>query len=220
MKRELKTTADGSHTLFVPDLNEHYHSTFGAIQEALHIFINEGLNSISKNEIKILEIGFGTGLNAFLTVLESEKNNKKIIYHSLEAFPLEMNLIETLNYSKLIDSTKDELFQSLHKCEWNKEVQIAENFTLKKIEADLVNFKYTDRYDLVYFDAFAPEIQPELWSESVFRNIFNALNDNGILVTYSSKGIVKTALRNAGFTVVRRKGPIGKRHILRAIKFL
>jgi len=218
LKREIKLTEDGSHTIYIPELNEHYHSTHGAIQEAIHVYINAGLNFSDKNPIRLLEIGFGTGLNAYLTLAEAEKNNRSIIYHSIERYPVEKEQLEILNYPDLIDFENQNLFEKLHEAKWNVSVDISENFKLKKINDDLKKINFSDRYDLIYFDAFAPDIQPELWTVDIFKKLYSCLNPNAILLTYCSKGIVKRALRASGFEVKRLAGPPGKHHILRASK--
>lgn len=218
LKREIKLTKDGSHTIYIPELNEHYHSTHGAIQEAIHVYINAGLCFSVKDPIHILEIGFGTGLNAYLTLAEAEKNNRAIVYHSIERYPVEKEQLEILNYPDLIDFENKNLFSKLHKAEWNEVVDISGNFKLKKINSDLKKINFSHKYDLIYFDAFAPDIQPELWTHEIFKKLYSCLNPNATLVTYCSKGIVKRALRASGFEVKRLAGPPGKHHILRATK--
>lgn len=218
LKRELKITEDGSHTLFVPGLNEHYHSTHGAIQEALHVYLEAGFNHSVENPIHVLEIGFGTGLNCLLTFLEAEKQNRKVIYHSIELYPIEKEEIDHLNYMELISNPPKDIFHKLHEIKWNKEMQLSDNFTLHKLQGDLRDFNFPGEYHLVYFDAFAPDIQPDLWTQKVFENINTKLHENAILTTYCTKGIVKRALRGAGFKIKRLPGPPGKRQMLRATK--
>ena len=213
---ELKMSDDGSHTLFVPELNEHYHSVYGARTESMHVFIESGLNRVKAENIRILEIGFGTGLNALLTALN--KNNKTIEYHSLEKYPLNSELENILQYSSEQDKQDTMLFHTIHSSQWNSMTEIAPGFNLLKWEADLLSVEFKSRYDLVYFDAFAPDIQPEMWSESVFNKIFNAMNIDGILTTYSAKGVVRRTLQKVGFTVERIPGPPHKREMLRATK--
>ena len=218
---ELKKTADGSHTLFVPELNETYHSIHGAIQESQHVFIKNGLHYFNNKEtISILEIGFGTGLNALLTLLATESSSQMVNYVSLEKFPLPNELVQQLNYPTQlkIKATQTALFNHLHSCKWNTNTPISENFNLLKIEDDLADFQTTTTFDLIYFDAFGPKDQPELWTKAIFQKLYNALKPNGILVTYCSKGIVKQALRSVGFTVKRLPGPPSKRHVLRVTK--
>jgi tRNA U34 5-methylaminomethyl-2-thiouridine-forming methyltransferase MnmC len=218
LKRELKITEDGSHTLFVPDLNEHYHSTHGAIQEAMHVYINAGFNECNQNPIHILEIGFGTGLNCLLTLLEAQKQNRTVVYHSLELYPIQEEHIQHLNYYSKIEGANKELFLKLHQAEWNQEVKITDQFKLNKLQADLREVVLPSKYNLIYFDAFAPDIQPDLWTQEIFEKLHQNLQEEAILTTYSTKGIVKQALRAAGFVVKRLPGPPGKRQMLRATK--
>jgi len=220
MNVKLEITEDGSHTLIVPELNEHYHSVHGAINESKHIFIEAGLKYAlpKKEKINILEIGFGTGLNALLTFIELLKLNIHCEYTSIEAFPLEEKIFTQMNYSKLLD-VQEEIFLSLHKAEWNKKVNITDIFELNKIYNKVQEIKLAENnFDVVYFDAFAPDIQPEVWSEEVFRNIFFSMNDNAVMTTYSTKGTIKRILKNIGFKIEKLPGPKGKREILRAIK--
>lgn len=232
-------TGDGSHTLFVPELNEHYHSTYGAIQESKHIFIEAGLrwmiddlrNSITTSSdindpssehpvINLLEIGFGTGLNALLTLIEAQKTGIPIHYTSIEANPLGESIWRKMNYPELLCSSNNSLlFEKLHLTAWNKVVKISPLFSLHKIHKNLENFHPVEKQtDLVYFDAFNPEVQPFLWTEQIFRNLFCCMVSGGILVTYSVKGIVTRALKAAGFIVEQLPGPPGKRQMLRAKK--
>lgn len=215
-------TEDGSHSLFVPELNEHYHSIHGAINESQHIFIDSGLKEIMlrSNNISILEIGFGTGLNAFLTAIESIKNDLKIKYLSIEKFPLDIEKNLSLNYPVLLENNKYSwLFEKIIKADWNKQINVTEDFCIEKISADAVDYVFApDSFVLVYFDAFSPEVQPEMWTEKVFKNIFASMKNNSIFVTYSSKGMVKRALKSTNFEVHKIPGPIGKREIVRAYK--
>jgi len=218
LKREIKLTEDGSHTLFVPELNEHYHSTHGAIQEAIHVYIEAGLRFTDNNPTHILEIGFGTGLNTYLSLVEAEKTDRKLIYHTLERFPVDEEQVKILNYPEQINFEQKDLFYKIHQSEWNQLINISEHFSVKKIQGDLRNISFDEKYDLIYFDAFAPEIQPDLWELDIFKKLYHSTNEDAILVTYCSKGIVKRALRSAGFQVKRLPGPPGKHHILRATK--
>ena len=218
---ELKTTADGSHTLFVPELNETYHSIHGAIQESQHVFIKNGLYYFrDKETIDILEIGFGTGLNALLTLLAIENSSQKVDYVSLEKFPLPNELIQQLNYPTQlkINTTQTALFNHLHTCKWNTNTPISKNFNLLKIEEDLANLKTTTTFDLIYFDAFAPEKQAELWTAEIFFKIYDFLKPKGILVTYCAKGVVKRTIKSVGFQIETLPGPPGKREMIRAVK--
>lgn len=216
---ELEKTADGSYTLFVPELDEHYHSVKGALTESEHIFINMGLKYSKIKSPHILEIGFGTGLNAFLTSLEAKRENRNIFYTTIEKYPLDMETIRLLDYPKTIEPSESELFYSIHSAEWNSPQRITNNFTIEKIEDDFTKYKFSDNYDIIYFDAFAPEKQPEMWSQPLFDYLYNILNDNGILTTYCAKGVVRRMMKEAGFKVERLPGPPGgKREILRGTK--
>ncbi len=217
---KLILTDDGSHTIFLPHLNEHYHSTFGAVEESKHIFIDAGLKTLinSLEEINIFELGFGTGLNALLTYFESK--NTKINYTTVESNPLKKSFYNKLNFpERLNNEDSKKVFLKLHESDWNTQKVINKNFTLKKINEKIQNIKLPENtFDLVYFDAFAPDIQPELWTEQIFRKIASAMKTNGILLTYSAKGSVKRALKKTGFEVEGLPGPTGKREITRARK--
>lgn len=218
MTLEIKKTLDGSTTIYNSDLNENYHSSYGAITESMHVFIKNGFHYFNKNQINILEIGFGTGLNSILTYKTAKETNTYVNYTALELYPLDSLVISKLNFVDFLLPIPNDIFIKMHECEWNKKVMINSDFILHKIATDFNQFILTDFYDLVYFDAFGPDIQPEMWSEANFKKIFNSLNHGGILVTYSAKGIVKQNLRSAGFTVCRLEGAPGKRHMLRAEK--
>jgi len=218
MQTELKLTEDGSHTLFVPAIDECYHSTHGAIQESRHIFIEAGLKHCQKREIKILEIGFGTGLNAFLTFLEAERRGTQIQYTSLELYPVEVQKAIQLNYPEELAPDKRQIFELLHTSNWNEALQLTPFFRLKKIVSDFTLFLFTDQFDVVYFDAFSPEKQPEMWSKELFERIYAHCLPGAILTTYCAKGVVRRAIQDAGFTVERLQGPPGKREILRGVK--
>ena len=228
MERELITTADGSHSLYVKGLDEHYHSIHGAIQESKHVFIETGLKHIvSKNirEVNILEIGFGTGLNALLTLMEAEKLNIKVNYTSLEAYPLNSELVSALNYVELLAQSESvekanltSTFSQLHICDWEKEIEFSKNFTLHKIQNTLQEIIFNNNFDLTYFDAFGPRVQPEMWTEELFSKIFEATNLKGCLVTYCAKGEVKRTLKKVGYTVETLPGPPRKREMVRGTK--
>ncbi|NLZ94576.1 MAG: tRNA (5-methylaminomethyl-2-thiouridine)(34)-methyltransferase MnmD [Bacteroidales bacterium] len=222
LQTKLITTDDGSHSLFVPHLNEHYHSTHGAIQESRHVFINMGLNACKLQQVNVLEIGFGTGLNAFSTQLESKETGKQIHYTSLELYPLDIKSAKQLNYAQqLTDEDEASHFLALHEAPWGETVEITPTFTLHKIEADFSkpdNININTRFDVIYFDAFAPEKQPEMWTQQIFNKLFSLCNKNGTLTTYCAKGIVRRMFESAGFIVERLPGPPGKREILRCRK--
>lgn len=219
MKTQLITTQDGSSTLYLPDLDETYHSKFGAINESLHVFINNGLAQLSLSEINVFEVGFGTGLNTLLSVFYAQQNQLKINYTSIEKFPLPEEVTSSLNYNQQINNSL-EIFNQIHQSAWNTWSEISKGFRLKKIQDDILNpdFEFPSDIDLIYFDAFAPSKQAELWNEQLFIKLYQCLATNGRLVTYSAAGIVKQALRNSGFKVKRLPGPAGKHHMLTAIK--
>jgi len=220
MKIDIIETLDGSHTLYLEDIDEHYHSTFGAIQESQHVYIHAGLDSCSSNDIRILEIGFGTGLNCYLTLLSYLNSNKKIRYFSVEKYPLPADIWGKLNFGDYFPKVSSKLFSLLHKVPWNCEVEIQPQFFLHKIEADLMqlDFKNMSTFDLVYFDAFSPDKQPALWDQSIFEKLYSNMTDNSILVTYCAKGYVRRILQATGFQVERIPGPPGKREMMRARK--
>ncbi len=218
---ELKITADNSHTIFVKELNETYHSINGAINESNHVFIKAGLTDyLAKNggdHLNVFEVGFGTGLNSHLTNLFAQANHILVSYTSVELYPLQMDLISQLNYVE--ENTKIAIeFYALHHAEWNEMVKINSNFKLKKLNNSLINISLNQEYDVIFFDAFAPDVQPEMWSKSIFEKMYHCLNHKGFLVTYCAKGIVKRTLKEVGFTIENLPGSKGKREMIRAIK--
>jgi tRNA U34 5-methylaminomethyl-2-thiouridine-forming methyltransferase MnmC len=220
MHTEIKITEDGSATLFVPELKEHYHSIHGAVQESSHVFIRAGLHQLKTRTPVILEIGFGTGLNALLTLMEEDRF-ERIDYYGVELNPVEWDKIECLSYPsflRLDEAQKDCLYQ-MHNSPWDVQSQIGSKFQLTKIKASVLDFNFEVQYDLVYFDAFAPQIQPELWEEQVFKKLFSVMNPEGILVTYCAKGEVRRIMQRCGFVVERLPGPPGKREILRSTRY-
>jgi tRNA U34 5-methylaminomethyl-2-thiouridine-forming methyltransferase MnmC len=221
-KVEFKITGDGSHTLYSPELGEHYHSVFGAITESRHVFIKAGFHfTKSPSElVEILEIGFGTGLNALLTCIESEVTGCQVKYTTIELNPLEVDIYSFLNFNDLIDfQDSREIFQQLHQVPWNEGVQLTNFFYLHKINTSLLDYQPPkEAFDLVYFDAFGPNVQPEMWTREVFDKMAFGLKKQGLLVTYSAKGTVKRNLKEAGFLIEKLPGPAGKREILRAVK--
>lgn len=217
---ELERTADGSYTLYVPELDEHYHSVKGALTESQHIFIEMGLKHSSAPEPHILEIGLGTGLNAFLTLLAAEEMQRKVHYTGIERYPLAEETLRQLDYPGIIGKKHEEDYYAIHQAPWEKETNLSPWFTLHKIEGDFTRHTFQKGYDIIYFDAFAPEKQPEMWEQSLFNILYNVLNEGGILTTYCAKGVVRRMLQTAGFTVERLPGPPGgKREILRATKY-
>lgn len=234
MQRKIITTADGSKTIHLPDWNEQYHSKHGAVQEAVHVFIKTGLHHLChKNEkechaepveashknLSILEIGFGTGLNAYLTLLESAKQVISIDYVGVEAYPVTVKEIQVLNYPKIIiNKDQDDLFDILHSVDWETKHQITDSFSLLKRKQFFKDIDVVEAYNLIYFDAFGARVQPELWTEDIFKTMYKALKPEGVLVTYSAKGSVRRAMQAVGFAVERLPGPPGKREMLRATK--
>jgi tRNA U34 5-methylaminomethyl-2-thiouridine-forming methyltransferase MnmC len=215
---EIVKTSDGSHTLFVPELNEHYHSVCGALRESETVFIRNGYDYCSREELNILEIGFGTGLNTLLTLLRSLSEKRKVRYTAIEKYPLTDEITAQLNHGTVAGSGGVMLFKLIHSCQWGEEVKINADFTLLKINEDILEYRPAGIYDLIYFDAFGPDKQPELWSREIFRKISDVTTPGGILVTYSCKGAVKRALRESGFSVHLLPGPPGKREVTRAVK--
>ncbi len=212
----LKVTEDGSHTLFSERFCEHYHSTHGAIQESRHVFISSGLAEVDLSSPSILEIGFGTGLNALLSLIYGQENDLPIRYTTIEMYPMSTALVELINYTETLGYADE--YRLLHNSEWEEWINITSYFHLKKLEGDLVTTRLTDAYDLIYFDAFSPEAQPELWKESIFGKIANVCNPGAVLTTYSAKGAVRRSLQASGFEVERIPGPPGKREMIRARK--
>lgn len=213
---KLIQTDDGSHTIYLPQLDETYHSTFGAIQESEHVFINAALGQCPKQTIELLEIGFGTGLNAYLTMLYAERNNIKINYHTVELFPINRPMAEKLNFTSHLKDNHD--FIAIHSATWEKNVNITSNFVITKHKADFIRMDYLPQYDVCYFDAFSPDKQPDMWQLSRFELLYSYANHSAILTTYCAKGEVRRNMLRAGFVVERLPGPKGKREILRAKK--
>ena len=219
MKREIIKTSDGSTTIHIPEWNEQYHSIHGAIQEANHVYINNGLKYKSSNEIAVLEIGFGTGLNSFMTFLEAQENKLFIEYVGVEAYPIFEEELLKLNYVAELGATQfTKIFESFHSCSWEEKHQITPNFSLLKRKQFFHEIDDENKFDVIYFDAFGARVQPELWTEEIFFKMFLALKSEGVLVTYAAKGSVRRAMQSVGFSVERLPGPPGKREMLRAIK--
>ncbi|MCU0444811.1 MAG: tRNA (5-methylaminomethyl-2-thiouridine)(34)-methyltransferase MnmD [Microscillaceae bacterium] len=220
----IQTTQDGSHTLFSEEFDEIYHSRRGAWQESRHVFVEAGLAYalLKKSQLKILEIGFGTGLNAILTLAEVYQSSVSIEYWGIEPLPVAWQLLEQLNYQDFwANATIDAYFKQMHQAPWQQKIDLTPQFSLYKIESEIQTFQAPDTYfDLIYFDAFAPAKQPALWQPEVFAQMYNLLNTNGILVTYCAKGQIKRDLRKAGFRVESLPGPPGKREMTRALKNL
>jgi tRNA U34 5-methylaminomethyl-2-thiouridine-forming methyltransferase MnmC len=222
LKRNIITTADGSTTIRIEDWNESYHSKHGAIQEARHVFIKMGLlhvlSSLKPKELSILEIGFGTGLNALLTALQVKQTDISVKYMGVEAYPVRNTELKQLNFSTQLGRSNHLCFEEIHNCEWEKPIPITANFTLIKRQQFFQEINDNNCYDLIYFDAFSSRVQPELWTQDMFGITHKALKPGGVLVTYAAIGQVRRDMKNLGFEVERLKGPPGKRHMLRATK--
>jgi tRNA U34 5-methylaminomethyl-2-thiouridine-forming methyltransferase MnmC len=218
MLKKLITTSDGSHTIFVPELNEHFHSVNGAAGESMIVYIQNGFNFCKSDPLNILEIGFGTGLNALLTLMCSLSEKRTVNYTSIEKFPLGKEITDQLNHSHFAGEKGAYLSDLIHAAEWDLPVKLTEEFTLSKIKDDFVTMRLPGMFNLIYFDAFGPDKQPEMWSESLFRKISASALPGAVFVTYSAKGTVKRALCSCGFEVSLLQGPPGKREVIRAIK--
>jgi tRNA U34 5-methylaminomethyl-2-thiouridine-forming methyltransferase MnmC len=219
LNRKIITTNDGSTTIFIEDLNESYHSKNGAIQESKHVFIKNGLDLCKGKEVAILEIGFGTGLNAIITLLEAKKRDQIINYVGVEAYPVPINEINQLNFvSELTNDNSGVFFEKIHHIDWEKPEQITDTFFLEKRKQFFEDITDEEKFDLIYFDAFGFPTQPELWSESIFEKMYKALKPNGILVTYACRTIIKNNMQAVGFTTEKLIGAPGKREMLRAKK--
>lgn len=211
---ELRVTSDGSPTLFCSEIEECYHSVHGARTESEHIFLRHGFDFVDKPLVRVLEVGFGTGLNMLLTLMNAGMT--RVVYHAVEKFPVATDVIRHI--MPMLTPDEQALMQDIHDMAWDTDVQLNPYGTIRKIHADMTQVCLSESYDVVYFDAFSPEKQPEMWSEEIFRKCHEVLASGGVLVTYCSKGVVKTALRNVGFDVKRYDGPPGKRHIVVAFK--
>ena len=219
--RKIILTDDGSSTLFLPEWNEHYHSKHGAIQEAYHVFIKNGLDFMTKKELAVLEIGLGTGLNALITFLESSVRNINIFYTGIEAYPIKEQEFKLLNYPELLPFPHAiEVHKNIFYGPWEKAYNLSDHFVLTKKQLTFQQITEKNQFDLIYFDAFGPRVQPELWTGEMFDRMYNALKDQGILVTYSAKGSVRRAMQEVGFLVEKLPGPPGKREMLRGKKMI
>ena len=221
-KKKIIISADGSHTIELIGKNEQYHSTYGAIQESQHVYIKNGLAQLdTKNKnIHILEVGMGTGLNVLLSYQYAQQHHLNIHYTAVEAYPLEEEIWSRLNYPQSISGQQlGDVYRNIHQLDWNKDDSLSENFILHKVNRGIEDIDLSaESYDLVYFDAFNPDLEPMLWTEKLFKKIFDSMKYLGLLTTYSTKGIVKRALKSSGFHIDKKPGPPGKREILNAIK--
>jgi len=219
LKREIIQTRDGSTTIHIKDWDECYHSRFGAIQEAQHVFIKNGLSLFENKSIAILEIGFGTGLNAFITFLESKKLNQVIDYVGVEAYPVSTDEVLSMNYvSELNAEIESAVFEKMHQCNWDEKVVFRNDFSLTKRKQFFAEIDDLEKFNLIYFDAFGYNVQPELWSTEIFKKMYEALKSEGVLVTYAARGVIKRSMNEVGFTVEKLKGAPGKREMFRARK--
>jgi tRNA U34 5-methylaminomethyl-2-thiouridine-forming methyltransferase MnmC len=215
MSIQIRYTNDNSATLYSDIFKECYHSTAGAVTESFHVFIDAGLRALNRKKIKVFEAGFGTGLNAFLSFQEAKKRDLIIDYTAIELYPPEKPILEKLSqtYPFLSDIS---IFQAMHQTDWNQDTKISESFSLTRILDNLLTASIGEEYDLVYFDAFSPDAQPELWTEEVFKKMFNAMSPGGLLTTYCAKGTVRRNMQKAGFVIERLPGLPPKREMLRA----
>ena len=219
LKRAILHTHDGSTTIHIEEWDECYHSKFGAIQEAQHVFIKNGLSLFKDQSISILEIGFGTGLNALITFLESKKLGLQVDYVGIEAYPISQTEIKEMNYVSELKAESDEaVFETMHSCLWEEKINLKIDFNLTKKKQFFHEIEYLEQFDLIYFDAFGYRVQPELWTFEIFKLMFKALKKNGVLVTYAARSIIKKNMQEAGFTVEKLQGPPGKREMFRATK--
>lgn len=219
MEREIIQTLDGSTTIHLKEWDECYHSKHGAIQEAQHVFIKNGLSLFPNQSVSILEIGFGTGLNAFISFLESSKLNQSINYVGVEAYPVNATEVLAMNYvDELNAKSQKEVFEKMHESKWNEKIELTAEFELTKRKQFFDEIDDVEQFDLIYFDAFGYRVQPELWSTAIFQKMYTALRPGGKLVTYAARGVVKRSMMEVGFTVEKLPGPPGKREMFRASK--
>ena len=219
MKREIIVTSDGSTTIKLIDWDECYHSKHGAVQESKHVFIANGLSLFENKPIAVLEMGFGTGLNAFITFLEAEKNKQSIDYVGLEAYPISSDEVQDMNYATTLEAKDYEMvFLEMHTVSWGEKRQLSDHFALTKRQQFFQDIEDQECFDLIYFDVFGFRVQPELWSEEIFRKMYKSLKPNGVLVTYAARGVVKRNMLAVGFKVEKLPGPPGKREMFRAFK--
>ena len=220
MNYKVIQTNDGSKTIYLPGMDEQYHSRNGAITESEHVFLKNGYLYHQSTSTTVFEVGFGTGLNCLLTALKAEKLKRSTTYYSIEKYPLENEITDQLNYGLHISSKAHELYEKIHFCKWNETVSLSEYFELIKLKADLLtdNLRIAKKCNVIYFDAFAPDKQPEMWNPDVYKKIYSLTAVNGIFVTYSAKGAVRRQLAACGFDMERLPGPPGKFQMLRGIK--
>jgi tRNA U34 5-methylaminomethyl-2-thiouridine-forming methyltransferase MnmC len=220
MQHQIVHTADGSSTIFIPEMNEQYHSLNGALTESQYVYIEKGFSFQQKKKLTVFEVGFGTVLNFLLTAIEAKKQEKITHYISIEKYPINNETIGQLNYGQLISEEAEIIFDKIHACKWNEKTQITDYFSLTKIETDLITHtqKFAEKFDVVYFDAFGPDKQTEMWKPEIFSKIYDECLPGCVFVTYSAKGEVRRNLNQIGFTMERLPGPPGKKQMLRGIK--
>ncbi len=219
INHEIRVTGDGSKTIFLPELNETYHSSNGAVQESRHIFIQNGLDLVKKKgAIRILEVGFGTGLNALLSASWAEMNNQSIHYIGIEAKPLSPELCFQLDYPRHIDQNSEKIYDALIRCDWEMDNQLTPHFSIQKREVKIQDFEAVENVNLIYFDAFGPRVQSEMWDITILEKMYQSLNAGGALVTYCAQGQFKRDLKSVGFILESLPGPPGKREMTRATK--
>ena len=223
-KEKLYLSQDGSHTLVSSRFGVMYHSKYGAKEESNVVFIDAGYRYFSKENIphlKVFELGFGTGLNPLLTLLAANEEKRRVTYSGIEAYPISKDVADSLNYTIEMEDDVKALFRKMHGIDVSKSIfdmRISSYFTFNKIIGTMEEYRPEKKYHVIYFDAFAPDIQPELWDPSMLKIFYSMLEEDGILVTYCAKGSFKRALKSVGFSIEALPGPHGKREITRAIK--
>lgn len=219
MKKEVVVTGDGSKTIHMPELNESYHSTHGALQEAEHVFLKFGLSQLDKSEIDVFELGFGTGLNSILAYRFAEQNNVKINYVGVEAYPVAKEMLDALEYADLLSEDEREVFNKMHEVTWGAEVRLSEFFMFQKIEQKVEDYlAEPNAFDIVFFDAFGPRTQGALWKPEILSKMSTMLREKGVLTTYCAQGQFRRDLKSVGFNVTKVPGPPGKREMTVAFK--
>ncbi len=218
---EIIETEDGSHTLRLSGTNVTFHSNRGAIQESSHIFIQSAFDYFvqknpSKKVLQVFELGLGTGLNALLTAIAARKSNKQVVYKAVDLYPLPGTVFNKLNYASILNEV--ELYKIIMQTGWEQLLYVDPFFKIQKMNIGIEQYNFTEQYDMIFFDAFAPEDQEELWQIPIFEKLLNAMQPGGVMVTYCSKTVVRRALEAAGFVVEKISGPWGKREIVRATR--
>lgn len=216
----IKITSDGSSTIYLPEMDEQYHSMNGAVTESNHVFIEKGYLFCTKKNPVVFEVGFGTGLNCLLTAYRAEMLKQPTIYFSVEKYPVSLSIARQLNYGPLVSEQACEWFEEIHSCEWEKMIRISKFFRLCKLNMDITEnrLQLDTKCNVVYFDAFGPDKQPEMWAPGIFKQLSGIVAHGGVFVTYSAKGQVRRDLATAGFCMERLPGPPGKKEMLRGIK--